>query len=87
MRFPPKVAVTTSNLIMGSVALAGASVYLEARLIDLRLVAPVILGVVVGALIGSRLLIRLSNRVIQRVFLSILFVLGVEMVLHGLRGL
>ena len=86
MRLPPKVAVTTSNLIMGSVALAGASVYLEARLIDSKLLAPVILGVFLGAFVGSKMLIRLPSRVIRRTFLSLLAVLGLEMILHGIRG-
>lgn len=34
MGLPPKVSTTTSNLIIGVTALAGASVYLAAGLID-----------------------------------------------------
>ncbi len=61
MGLPPKVSTTTSNLIIGVTALAGASVYLAGGYIDPGLAAPVILGVVIGAFIGTRLLVRLTN--------------------------
>lgn len=83
--FPPKVSLTTSNLIIGVVALAGANVYLEAGLINLSLAVPVILGVPIGAFLGSRLLVHLDNRIARGIFLGILVVLGLEMALHGLR--
>ena len=86
MGLPPKVAVTTSNLIIGTMALAGASVYLEAGLIAPKLVAPVILGVSLGALLGSWLLVRFTNRIVQRILLLVLIMFGVEMLLHGTRG-
>ena len=84
MGLPPKVSTTTSNLIIGVTALAGASVYLGAGLIDPGLAAPVILGVVVGAFLGTRLLVRITNQVVRNIFLVILIVLGIEMILRGL---
>src|SRR6185503_1233863 len=86
MGMPPKVSTTTSNLIIGVTALAGTSVYLSAGLIDPGLAAPVILGVTVGAFLGTRILVRLSNEAVRRVFLCVLGVLGVEMIVRGLRG-
>ena len=86
MRLPPKVAVTTSNLIIGSMALASTCVYLEARLIDVQLAVPVILGVCVGAFLGSALFIRLPTRWVRRIFLLVVFVLGLEMLWHLRRG-
>jgi uncharacterized protein len=86
MGLPPKVSTTTSNLIIGVTALAGASVYLIAGLINPGLAAPAILGIVLGAFLGTRLLVRLSNRSIRRFFLVILIVLAVEMILRGVRG-
>ena len=86
MRLPPKVSTTTSNLIIGVTALAGASVYLHAGLIDPGLAAPVILGITIGAFIGTRVLIRLPNRTIRLFFLGVLGVLGVEMLVRGIRG-
>jgi uncharacterized membrane protein YfcA len=86
MGLPPKVSTTTSNLIIGVTALAGTSVYLSAGLIDPGLAAPVILGVSGGALVGTRVLVRITNAAVRRFFLLVLLVLGVEMLLRGIRG-
>ncbi|HVO22194.1 MAG TPA: sulfite exporter TauE/SafE family protein [Candidatus Margulisiibacteriota bacterium] len=86
MGLPPKVSTTTSNLIIGVTALAGTSVYLAAGLIDPGLAAPVILGIVVGAFIGTRVLVRLTNQAVRRFFQVILVVLGIEMIVRGIRG-
>jgi len=87
MGLPPKVSLTTSNLIIGVMALAGVSVYLEAGLIDPTLVVPVILGAPLGAFIGAKLFMSLTNRVVRFVFLTVLMVLGIEMIVHGVRGI
>ena len=86
MGLPPKVSTTTSNLIIGVTALAGASVYLAAGLISPAMAAPVALGVVVGALLGTRLLVRLTNRAVRRFFLVVLILLAAEMLYRGLFG-
>ncbi len=86
MRLPPKVSTTTSNLIIGVTALAGTSVYLRAGLVDPGLAAPVILGITCGAFIGTRVLVRLANRTVRTFFLGVLLLLGVEMLLRGVRG-
>ena len=86
MGIPPKVSTTTSNLIIGVTALAGSSVFLAHGLIDPGLAAPVILGILLGAFLGTRLLVRLKNQAVRRFFLVILAVLGVEMIVRGLRG-
>lgn len=86
MGLPSKVSTTTSNLIIGVTALAGTSIYLAAGLIDPGLAAPVILGDVIGAFVGTRVLVRLSNRAVRYFFLIILAVLGVEMLVRGLKA-
>lgn len=86
MGLPTKVATTTSNLIIGVTALAGSSVYLAAGLIDPGLTAPVVLGVIAGAFAGTRLLVHTTDRGVQRFFLLILLLLGLEMILRGIRG-
>jgi len=73
--------------VIGVTALAGASVYLAAGLIDLSLVAPVMLGVLLGAFLGTRLLVRLTNKAVRAFFLIVLLVLGLEMLLRGIRAL
>ena len=86
MGLPPKVSTTTSNLIIGVTALAGTSVYLRAGLIDPGLAAPVVLGIAAGAFLGTRLLVRLRNETVRRFFLGVLLILGVEMIVRGIRG-
>jgi len=86
MGLPPKVSTTTSNLIIGVTALAGASVYLSQGLVDPGLAAAVIPGILAGAFSGTRVLVRLANRSVRRFFLVVLAVLGVEMIVRGLRG-
>jgi uncharacterized protein len=86
MGLPPKVSTTTSNMIIGVTALAGASVYLVAGLIDPELAAPVILGIALGAFLGTRLLVRMSNQAVRRFFLFILLILAAEMIVRGVRG-
>ncbi len=83
MGLPPKVSTTTSNLIIGVTALAGASVYMAAGMVDPGLIAPVILGVVSGAFLGTKVLVRLSNQTVRNIFLIVLIVLGLEMLLRG----
>jgi uncharacterized membrane protein YfcA len=86
MGLPPKVSTTTSNLIIGVTALAGTSVYLAAGVIDPGLVAPVMLGILLGAFLGTKLLVRLSNRSVRQFFLGVLLLLGIEMLVRGIRG-
>lgn len=87
MQLPSKVSTTTSNLIIGVTALAGASVYLASGLLDPGLAAPVILGVVIGALLGTRLLVRLTNQAVRMFFMVVLVVLGLQMVVRGIGGI
>lgn len=86
MGYPPKVSTTTSNMIIGVTALAGASVFLAAGLINPGLAAPVALGVVVGALAGTKILVRMKNQTVRYLFLVILLVLGLEMIIRGIWG-
>ncbi len=86
MGLPPKVSTTTSNLIIGVTALAGASVYLAAGLIKPALVAPTVVGIVLGALIGTRTLVRMHNRTVRKFFLAVLGLLATEMIYRGLIG-
>ena len=79
---PPKVAVTTSNLIIGAMASVGTCVYLEAGLIEVQLAVPILLGVCAGAIVGSVLLVRWSNQTIRRCFLLVIMALGIQILLR-----
>ena len=86
MGLPPKVSTTTSNMIIGVTALAGASVYLAAGFISPQLAAPVILGIATGAFLGTRVMVRISNQAVRRFFLFVLLILAIEMMIRGIRG-
>jgi len=85
IRLPTKVSLTTSNLIIGVMALAGADVYLEAGLINPQLAIPVILGTPLGAFMGAKLLVQLQNRIVRFILIGVLLLWGIEMVMHGVR--
>lgn len=82
---PPKVSLTTSNLTIGAMGLASASVFLEAGLIDPLLAIPVIVGVPLGAWIGSRLFLAFTNQLARALAFSALGLWGVQLIWHGLR--
>ena len=84
MRLPLKVSSATSNFMIGVTAAASVGIYLGRGLVDVRLAAPVTLGVLGGALVGARLLPRLTNRQVRLLFIPILFVIAVETLLRAL---
>ncbi len=84
MRVPMKVAVATSNLMIGVTAGASAFVYYSHGYVQPTLAAVVILGVFLGTLAGTRLLQRLPAKRVRAVFAVILVVVGAVMALRGL---
>jgi len=84
MRLPMKVSSATSNFMIGVTAAASAGIYLGRGDVDVRIAAPVALGVLAGALVGARLLGRLSNRHVRRIFVPVLAAVGIETILRGL---
>jgi hypothetical protein len=84
MRLPMKVSSATSNFMIGVTAAASAGIYLGRGDVEVRIAAPVALGVLIGAFIGARLLGRLSNRHVRLVFVPVLVAIGLETVLRGL---
>lgn len=82
--FPTKVSLTMSNLMMGVIALASLSIYLEQGLIHTQLMVPVIMGAFVGAFFGAKLLKQLKGQVVRTVFLCVLILLGIEMIYNGI---
>ncbi len=83
MGLPMKVSSATSNFMIGVTAAASAGLYLGRGDVDVRIAAPVALGVLAGAFIGARLLGRLSNRHVRRIFVPVLVVIGIETILRG----
>lgn len=71
LHMPPKVSTTTSNLIMGMTALAGASVYVSSGLMSLELAVPLALGTMLGSVLGSRVLRRLHDRHVRTMYFAV----------------
>ncbi len=84
MRVPMKVAVATSNFMIGVTAAASAFVYYSRGYVNPTLAAMVILGVFLGTVIGTRTLARLPARWVRAVFAIVLVGVGAAMALSGL---
>ena len=84
MRLPMKVSTATSNFMIGVTAAASAGIYLGRGDVDVRIAAPVALGILAGALLGARLLPRLRDRVVRLAFIPVLGLIGLEMLARGL---
>jgi uncharacterized membrane protein YfcA len=84
MGLPIKVSSATSNFMIGVTAAASAGIYLGRGDVDVRIAAPVALGVLAGAFVGARLLGRLSNRNVRLIFVPVLAGIGIEAILRGL---
>src|SRR5438477_3789977 len=86
MKIPFKVSTTTSNFMIGVTAAASAGAYLSRGYIDPGLALPVMLGVLIGSLMGTRVLVKTQTKLLRLVFSTVIVLLGLEMVLKGLRG-
>jgi uncharacterized membrane protein YfcA len=86
MKIPFKVSTATSNFMIGVTAATSAGIYLHRGYIDPGLTMPVMLGVLAGSVLGTRVLVRTPTRYLRLVFDMVIFVLGVEMIFHGLTG-
>ena len=86
MGAPMRVAVTTSNFMIGITAAAGSYAYLFRGDVDPRVAAPVILGVAVGGVIGARLAARISSRWLVALFVVVMGYVAVQMALRAVTG-
>ena len=86
MRLPFKVSTTTSNFMIGVTAAAGAGIYLHRGNVDPGIAMPVILGVLPGSMLGARFLMAARTRTLRIVFAIVILVLGIQMIVNGLRG-
>ncbi|HEX7172264.1 MAG TPA: sulfite exporter TauE/SafE family protein [Candidatus Limnocylindria bacterium] len=83
MGAPMRIAVTTSNFMIGLTAAAGAYAYLFRGDVDPRLAAPVVLGVAGGAAIGAVLSARLRTSWLVALFVVVVLYVAAQM---GLRA-
>lgn len=83
LRMPAKASTATSAVIIGTNALASATIYLMSGLVYADLVAPLIVGVTLGSLIGTRILRKISNRLVKLMFIVVLSYVVIQMLYKG----
>lgn len=84
MKVPMKVAVATSNFIIGVTAAASAWIYYSRGFVDPLITGIVIAAVFSGTVLGTRFLERTKGARVRRAFSVALVVVGISMILHGL---
>jgi hypothetical protein len=84
MGVPLRVAVATSNLMIGVTASASAVLYLARGAVDPWLAGPVVLGVFAGASVASRAAHRVPVSVLRLLFVAILGYVALEMAARAL---
>lgn len=83
MNAPMRIAVATSNFMIGLTAAAGAYAYLFRGDVDPSLAAPVVLGVAAGAAIGAALSARLRTSWLVALFVVVVLYVAVQMALRA----
>jgi uncharacterized protein len=84
MQAPLRVAVATSNFMIGLTAAAGAYAYLFRGDIDPRVAAPVLIGTTIGSALGATLAARLRVSWLSVVFVLVVGYVAVRMALRAL---
>ncbi len=86
MRMPFRTSTVTSNFMIGATAAAGSLAFLKLGLIDPTIVGPVMVGIVPGAMFGSWFVARLQVRVLRLVFLSLVGLVGLQMLYRAVES-
>jgi len=79
MKVPMRVAVATSNFMVGITAAASAVVYYANGLVDPLVASAAALAVLVGGNLGARTAARVDQGMLARVFAVVLAVLALQM--------
>lgn len=83
MKMPLKPSSATSNLMMGVTAAASATVYFFNGSIKPEIAAPLAIGILIGATVGSRIMQHLQAKLLRKIFIPVLFLIGLQMFLKG----
>lgn len=84
MAAPMRIAVATSNFMIGITAAAGAAAYLFRGEIDPRVAAPVVIGVTLGAALGATISARMRAGWLTALFVIVVGYVAVRMALRAL---
>jgi hypothetical protein len=83
MGVPLRVAIATSNLMIGITAAASAVIYLLRGEIDPYVAGPTAIGVFVGATIGSRAAHRIGLQYLRLLFVLVIGYTAIQMLLRA----
>lgn len=83
MGVPLRVAIATSNLMIGITAAASAVIYLLRGEIDPYVAGPTAIGVFLGATIGSRVAHRIGLRYLRLLFVLVIGYTAIQMLLRA----
>ncbi len=86
MGAPMRIAVATSNFMIGITAAAGAYAYLFRGDVDAAVAAPVVLGVAVGAAIGARVSGRIRPGWLVALFVVVVLYVAFQMAMRAVGG-
>lgn len=84
LRLPIRVSTATSNFMIGVTGCASACAYFLRGEVVTSVAAPVALGSVVGSIAGAHILMKTPARHLRVFFVSILVLVALQMLLHGL---
>jgi uncharacterized protein len=84
MGVPLRVAIATSNLMIGITAAASAVIYLLRGEIDPYVAGPTAIGVFFGATVGSRVAHRIGLRYLRWLFVVVILYTAVQMLLRAI---
>jgi len=86
MGAPMRIAVATSNFMIGITAAAGAYAYLFRGDVDTAIAAPVVLGVAAGAAIGARVSGRIRPGWLVALFVVVVLYVALQMAMRAVGG-
>ena len=86
MGVPMRVAIATSNFMIGVTAATSALIYFSRGMINPVVTAPAALGVLLGAQAGTRLVRKVNVKVLTWMFIVMLGITAVQMILRAIEG-
>jgi len=86
MGVPMRIAVATSNFMIGVTAATSAMLYYSRAMINPVVTAPSALGVLLGAQIGTRIARKVNVRHLTWLFVVVMVATAVQMVLRAFGG-
>lgn len=84
MEVPMRVAVATSNFMVGITAVASVGVYMAGGYVDPQIAASAALAVLMGASAGARLASRIDQKLLARGFAILLATLAIQILVQAL---